>query len=507
MGSLPARRTGPGRAAAALWLAALLASGTAGQAQAPPRDPWPPGDATHRSHIVVPPLTRFPLTRKISIGVDKSMLIELPVDLNTVLVSNPEVLDAVVQSSRQVYLLAKEVGDANAFFIGADGQKLVFLEVSVARDLTALTDAFARLIPGSQIKAESVGENVVLTGSVINPIDANRAGELAGRYTKKRDAVVNMLAVGTKEQVLLKVQVAEMQRDAIRRIGVNLPEAILNGHNITFTKVIQNAFPVTSQSVIGAVSGGPGAVPFVVGGEAAQLTWSNGGNSITAFIQALERAGLVRTLAEPNLTAISGEKAEFQAGGEFPVPVSSEDRQVSVSWKNFGVSLAFTPVVMSQGRISLNISAEVSELTSDGAVTLNEISIPALKVRRAKTTLELPSGGTLAMAGLISDDTRQSVEGVPGIKNVPILGALFRSTDYQRKESELVILVTPYLANHAALSDFARPDRGFAPSSSLRELFLGHINRIYGAPGQVPRGRYEGDYGFIVEYPDAGVKG
>ena len=309
------RRRGPDCAAAALWLAAILAAGGSVGAQAPARDPWPPGDGVHRSHIVVPPLTRFPLTRKITIGVDKSMLIELPVDLQNVLVSNPEILDAVVQSSRRVYRLAKDVGDASAFFLGADGQKLVFLEVTVARDLTALSDALARLIPGSQIKAESVGDNVVLAGSVITPIDANRAAELAGRYTKKRDAVVNMLAVGTKEQVLLRVQVAEMQRDAIRRIGVNLPEAILKGNNITFTKVMQNALPVTSQSVIGAISGGAGSVPFVVGGEAAQLTWTNGANSITAFIQALERAGLVRTLAEPNLTAISGEKAEFQAGG------------------------------------------------------------------------------------------------------------------------------------------------------------------------------------------------
>src|SRR5690349_4264856 len=274
------RRTGLDWAAAGLCLLAVLAAGASAGAQAPARDPWPPGDATHRSHLVVPALTRFPLTRKISIGVDKSMLIEPPLDLQNVLGSNPEILDAVVQSSRQVYLLAKDVGDANAFFIGADGQKLVFLEVTVARDLTALSDALARLIPGSQIKAESVGDNVVLTGSVINPIDANRAAELAGRYTKKRDAVVNMLAVGTKEQVLLKVQVAEMQRDAIRRIGVNLPEAILKGNNITFTKVIQNTFPVTSQSVIGAVAGAPGAVPFVVGGEAAQLTFSNGANSI-----------------------------------------------------------------------------------------------------------------------------------------------------------------------------------------------------------------------------------
>jgi pilus assembly protein CpaC len=434
------------------------------------------------------------------------MLIEVPVDLQNVLVSNPEVLDAVVQSSRQVYLLAKDTGDANAFFIGPEGQKLVFLEVSVSRDLTPLNDALTRLLPGSRIKVESIGDNIVMTGSVINPVDANRAAEIAGRYTKKKDAVVNMLAVGAKEQVLLKVQVAEMQRDAIRRLGVNLPEAVLNGHHVTFTKVIQNAFPVTSPVVAGAAFTGAGNVPFAFAGEAAQATWSGKQNSVTAFVQALERAGLVRTLAEPNLTAISGETAKFLAGGEFPVPVSSQDRQISVTWKSFGVSLSFKPVVLSEGQISLNIAAEVSELTSDGAVTLNDIAIPALKVRRAETTLELPSGGTLAMAGLLSDQTRQSAEGVPGVKNIPVLGALFRSNDYQRKESELVILVTPYLATHAPRSEFTRPDGGYAPSSTLRELFMGHINRVYGGPSYEARGPYQGDIGFIVEYPDTGVK-
>jgi pilus assembly protein CpaC len=492
----------------ALILALALAGsvGLAGKAtaQTGSRDPFALTEPEHKSHIVVPPLTRFPITRRITIGLDKSMLIELPVDLQNVLVSNPEVLDAVVQSSRQVYLLAKDVGDANAFFIGPDGQKLVFLEVTVARDLTTLADALTRLLPGSRITVEALGDNVVLTGSVINPIDANRAAELAARYTKKKDSVVNMLSVGTKEQVLLKVQVAEMQRDAIRRLGVNLPGAILNSGNITFTKVIQNAFPVTTSTVPSAASGGPAALPFVTAGEAAQTTWSSGNNTVSAMVQALERAGLIRTLAEPNLTAISGETAKFLAGGEFPVPIASQDRQISVSWKTFGVNVSFKPVVMTEGRISLNISAEVSELSSDGAVTLNEIAIPALKVRRAETTLELPSGGTLAMAGLLSDETRQSVEGVPGVKNVPILGLLFRSNDYKRKESELVILVTPYLATHATRSEFARPDGGFAPSSTLRELFLGHINRIYGSPDRLPQGRYEGDFGFIVDYPDAG---
>ena len=245
----------------------------------------------------------------------------------------------MVQNPRQVYLLAKGAGDANAFILGPDGQKLVLLEVTVARDLTPLADALARLLPGSRIKIEAVGDNVVLTGSVIDPIDANRAADIAGRYAKNKDAVVNMLAVGTKEQVLLKVQVAEMQRDAIRRIGVNVPTAVLNT-NITFTKVIQD-------------------------GEA---VWGPGPRSLGRLVEKLEGAGLVRTLAEPNLTAVSGETAKFLAGGEFPVPMAAHDGQIAMSWKTFGVNVAFKPVVMSEGRISLTIAAEVSQLSTDGAV-------------------------------------------------------------------------------------------------------------------------------------------
>jgi pilus assembly protein CpaC len=348
--------------------------------------------------------------------------------------------------------------------------------VTVARDLTPLADALARLLPGSRIRVEALGDSVVLTGSVIDPIDANRAADIAGRYARNKDAVVNMLAVGTKEQVLLKVQVAEMQRDAIRRIGVNVPTAVLNT-NITFTKVIQD-------------------------GEA---VWGPGPRSLGRLVEKLEGAGLVRTLAEPNLTAVSGESAKFLAGGEFPVPMAAHDGQIAMSWKTFGVNVAFKPVVLSEGRISLTIAAEVSQLSNDVAVVLRDLAIPALKVRRAETTVELPSGGTLAMAGLLSDETRQGVEGLPGVMELPVLGALFRSNAYKRKESELVILVTPYLATHAAKHEFARPDGGYAPSGSLRELFMGQINRIYGPPGYVPKGRYEGDYGFIVEYP--GVKG
>ena len=478
-------------------------------AQAAKRE-WPPvSEPDHRSYMVIPPGTRFPITRKITIGLDKSMLIELPVDLQNVLVSNPDIMDAVVQSSRQVYLLAKDVGDANAFFMGADGQRLVFLEVSVTRDLTPLNDALNRLLPGARIKAEAVGDNVVLTGSVINPIDANRANDIAARYAKKKDSVVNMLSVAAKEQVLLRVQVAEMQRDAIRRLGVNIPGAVLNSGNITFAKVMQNAFPVTGSIVPPAIAIAPGIPPIAEAGSAWQGSWQSGSNSVTAMVQALERAGLIRTLAEPNLTAISGETAKFHAGGKFPIPIVSggpADRTITIQWEQFGVQVEFKPVVLSEGRISLKIVADVSELSSDGAITTAQFSVPALKVRRAETTLELPSGGTLAMAGLLSDETRQNVEGVPGLKDIDILGALFRSNDYRRRESELVILVTPYMATHAPKDEFARPDGGYAPSSTLKELVFGHLNRIYGPPGYRPQGRYEGDVGFIVDYPDSGVK-
>ena len=232
--------------------------------------------------------------------------------------------------------------------------------------------------------------------------------------------------------------------------------------------------------------------------------WQHNGNSVTGIIESLEQAGLSRTLAAPNLTAISGETAKFLAGGEFPVPIATDRNTITVSWKPFGVGVAFTPMVLSEGRISLKVAAEVSELSTDGAVNTGGISLPSLKVRKAETTVELPSGGALAMAGLLSDQTRQSAEGIPELKNVPVLGALFRSRDYQRSETELVILVTPYLVNPVETAELTRPDKGFAPASYLQGMFLGHLNRIYGGGDVLPAGRPKDNYGYIVEYPDEG---
>lgn len=501
-------RGGGGRAFVAvsvgfLAIAALFGGGTA-SAKDEAKAAVLPHESQHRSVLRIAPGTPASATRRITIGVDKSMLVEVPADLQNVLVSNPDVIDAVVQTSRQVYLLAKNTGEANAFLMGKDGERQLVIEVTVTRDLTALHDMLDRLIPGSRVKAEMMGDTVVLSGNVASPIDANRAAELAGRFIKSPGNVVNMLETKSKEQVLLKVQVAEIQRDALRRFGVDVPGAVLNSGNFTFAKVISNAFPVTSGVVPAAAALAPGVPPLVNAGSALQPTWQTNNQSVTALIQALERSGVLKTLAEPTLTAISGESAKFLAGGEFPVPIAQQNDSISVEWKQFGVNVSFKPVVMTEGRISLTITAEVSELTTDGSVTIGSISLPGLKVRRAETTLELPSGGTLAMAGLLSEDTRQNVDGVPGLKNLPVLGALFRSNDYRRRETELVILVTPYLATHTQQKELALPTDGYAPEHTLRELFFGNINRIYGH-STVRQGRYRGDYGFIIDYP--GVKG
>jgi pilus assembly protein CpaC len=335
--------------------------------------------------------------------------------------------------------------------------------------------------------------------------------------------VINLLTVEGEEQVMLKVTVAEVQRTLLKQFGINLGAAINSG-NFSTKLLTENAFPLTAAAGLGslpipgigtgpldltqgptcATSGilcnynaGPAAGTF--GNSGVTNKFSSGNTQLTNALRALERDGLIRTLAEPNMTAISGETANFLAGGEYPIPVVDSQGQLSVQYKKFGVGLAFTPVVLSEGRISLKIETEVSELTTEGAVVLSNISIPALKTRQAKTTVEMPSGGSLAIAGLISDSTKQNIDGFPGLKDMPMLGTLFRSRDFIKSETELVVIVTPYMVRPTARQNLARADDGLAPASDLKANFLGHLNRIYGKTAAPPPGGLKGDYGFIVE--------
>jgi len=482
--------------------------------------------AQHRSTLKIKESEGLPVHRGIRLGRNKSTLVELPRDLRDVIVSNPEIMDAVVQSSNRVYLIGKKVGQSNAFFFDSNGEQIVTLEVAVEHDTAILESLFNRLIPGSNIKTEMLNDTVILTGTVRAPADASRASTIASRFivgpapeadVKQKEKVINMITVEGEEQVMLQVVVAEMQRSVMKQFGINIG-AEFNIGNFATTLMTANQLPLTSAAGLGqlgrvardntkpigmgcdVVLDGISNVANRVVNSGSAGVWGTGNNCISHSLRALERDGLVRTLAEPNLTAISGEAANFLAGGEFPIPVVDSVGKLSVTFKEFGVGLAFTPVVMSEGRINLKIEAQVSELTDNGAVTLNGISIPALKTRKAKSVVEMPSGGTLAMAGLLSDDTRKNIDGFPGLKNMPILGTLFRSQDYIKNETELVVLVTPYMVRPAARQQFARPDDGYAPASDRKSNLLGHMNRVYGRGGPLPvDGGLKGDVGFIVE--------
>jgi len=481
-------------------------------------------ESTHQSVLHIRD-NELPATRSVRLGRNKAMMIELPRELRDVMVSAPEVMDAVVQSSNRVHLIGKKAGQSNAFFYDANGDQVLTLEVSIEHDTTVLDSLFKRLIPGSNIKSEILNETVILTGTVRSPIDATRASDIASRFivtpnpeavTRDKLKVINMLAVEGEEQVMLRVVVAEVQRSLMKQFGINLG-ATINAGSFSTAILTENALPLTAAAGLGTLpvpgipttgdtagllslyNQGPIGAGAPFGNSGSHSFWNVGGSTITKAMRALERDGLMRTLAEPNLTAVSGESAKFLAGGEYPIPVVDSDGKVSIEYKEFGVGVAFTPTVLSEGRISLKIETEVSELTSTNAVTLSELSIPALKKRTAKSTVELPSGGSLALAGLISDDVRQNIDGFPGLKDVPILGTLFRSREYIKQETELVVIVTPILVRPTAPQNLARPLDGLAEASDMRASFLGHLNRIYGSGSTAPAGDLKGDYGFIVE--------
>lgn len=475
---------------------------------------------THTSVLHITEVEGLPQTRTVRIGKNKSMLIEMPRDLRDVMVSAPEIVDAVVQTSNRVHLIGKKVGQSNAFFFDSNGEQILTLEISVEQDTQALDLMFQRLIPGSNIKSEILNETVILTGSVRTPVDASRAGDIASRFVvatpeadqRDKQKVINLLSVEGEEQVMLKVVVAEVQRELLKQFGINIA-ADINAGNFTWSLLTANTLPLTAAAGLGQlpVPGIKDGLPaFYNSGPDGSFSnsgtttgWSNGQDAVGKTMRAMERDGLVRTLAEPNLTAISGEPAKFLAGGEYPIPVTDSNGQTSVQFKEFGVGVAFTPTVLSEGRISLKIESEVSELSNINGISIpgagGGFIIPALRKRQANSTVELPSGGSIALAGLISDDVRQNIDGLPGLKDLPILGTLFRSRDFIKRETELVVIVTPYLVKPVAQKELAKPLDGLAEASDRKANFMGHLNRIYGTERAAPVGDLKGDYGFIVE--------
>ncbi len=483
-----------------------------------------PFNSTHDSVLQIRANEALPQRRAIVVGLNKSVMVELPRELRDVIVSNPEFLDALVQSSNRVYMIGKKLGGANVFFFDANGEQVLILEVRVEADTAPLDAMLQKLLPGSAIKTEILNDTLILTGSVRSPLDSNRAVDLASRFAvtngsgeqRQKGKVINMLAVDGEDQVMLRVTVAEVQRSVLKQLGVNLGATIASG-NFNTTLLTSNTLPLTSAAGLGSLPSVLAAATGIAGCASSPLcavstnnsqgfsnsgaanSYNAGSSQIVQTIRALERHGLVKTLAEPNLTAVSGETAKFLAGGEYPFPAVDSLGAISVTFKEFGVGLSFTPVVLTEGRISLKIETEVSELDSARGLVIGGASIPGIKKRQAKSTVEMASGASLALAGLISDDVRQNVDGVPGLKDVPVLGTLFRSRDFVRNETELVVIVSPYMVRPTPRAKLARPDDGLAPAPETRANFLGHLNRIYGRGTVMPEGGLKGDYGFIVD--------
>ncbi len=408
--------------------------------------------------------------RAVELGIGKSYVVDLPANAAEVLVADPKIANAVVRSARKAYVIGVALGDTDIIFFDADGRQIESLAVSVGRDMSSIRNNIRASMPDAVVDASAIGDSVMLTGSVRSPADAATAAEIAANLVGSPDKVVNAIAIENRDQVMLKVSVVEMKRDVAKQFGINL-EIANSGSSSTF------GFTTSPIDFAG------------IGSIAGTQSWTGG--MLDARLEALETSGLVRTLAEPTLMAISGEKAEFLAGGEFPVRVYDDDGRYSVTYKDYGVSLAFTPVVLSNGRISLQISTGVSEIDT-------ALGDGALKTRRAITTVELPSGGSLSIAGLLQEKNEQALRGMPGLMSLPVIGTLFRSRDFLRGQTELVVLVTPYIAKHAARDKLARPDDGFSTANDANAILLGQFNRIY-APALAPKGRYMGPIGHIVE--------
>jgi pilus assembly protein CpaC len=471
-------------------------------------------------------VTATTASQRVKLGLNKSVVIDLPSDAYDILVANPTVADAVTRTARRIYLFGKAVGETNIFVFGPNGEQIASLDLAVERDVAGLEDYIKRFIPTSAVKVELLNDNVVLTGTVDTPLDAKRAVDLAtifvsggeattGQYSqtaaggsaqsgvdinnpdqeRRTSKIVNLLQIIGDDQVTLKVTVAEVSRSVMKQLGVNL---VGNGGSNGIS------YGALSDNFTG------------LGKQLSNSGLSIGNSALTAYINAMEQSGVMKTLAEPTLTAVSGEKATFKVGGEYNMVSGvttnvSTDNQTgqktyTIDKIEYGIGLEFQPVVLSPGRISLKVRTSVSEPTTEGSVSLSSgvtspgTNVLSLRKRLADTTVELPSGGSMMIAGLVRDDVRQAVNGLPGLTKIPVLGALFRSRDFVRNESELVIIITPYLTKPVARNDLAKPDDNFNPPSDGAGMFLGKVNRVYGTmQTDKPNGRYHGVVGFIYK--------
>ena len=416
------------------------------------------------------------------IEVNKGRLVRLDQPAVSVFLADPAIADIQVKSPTLVYVFAKKAGETSLFAVDAQDQILANFRIAVSHNLTALEQALRDYIPDAYVKATSLGDAVVLTGVVASAQQAEDARSFASRLSGGDKNVINRIAVKGPNQINLRIRVAEVQRTTLKQIGFNL-DILTSVGNFAFALATGNAVTTTGNlgdPITQVRRTASGASTDSLAGR-----YTGGSTDINGVIDALETEGLVTVLAEPNLTATSGETASFLAGGEFPIPVPQDGNNVTIEFKKFGVGLAFTPTILNDGRINLRVRPEVSQLTTTGEVRINGFLIPALTVRRAETTVELGSGQSFAIAGLIQNNLTHDVRRFPGLGDLPIIGALFRSDGFRRNETELVIIATPYIVKPISDSRMASvPTDGLVMPNDAERLTEGTLFRQQQPVGQ-----------------------
>lgn len=440
------------------------------------------------------------------VPINRSEVINVSAQLGEVIVANPEIADIYVHGKDKVSIIGKTLGSTTVRLFDEDNKMVKEVDVYVTYDLPAIRKAIHEFLPFERVGVEMVNTRVALTGEVSSAQAADSAIEIAEQFiypsespkevvenTRKgqegddpKSPIINLMKVSAGQQVMLRIRVGEIQRGTLKQLGVGF-DAKQSSGDVPFSVLSSNKGVSTFADLVGTGAGSPLA---------------GVGNSLSATIDALERDNLLKILAEPNLVALSGEQAEFLSGGEVPIPIAQQNNTISIEYKPFGVSVRFTPYVLSENRIRIQVQPEVSERNDGDGIDIggNGVVVPAFDVRRASTTVELAPGESFMIAGLMQDSVSSTINGVPGVNEVPILSSLFRNTNYQRQETELVLAVTPYLVDPLKSSDVRLPTDDFRPASFMESVFYGAMGSLQGGvirASQTPS--LEGPIGFMVD--------
>ncbi|PZQ23100.1 MAG: secretion system protein [Sphingopyxis macrogoltabida] len=444
------------------------------------------------------------------LSVGRGRLINLPAAMSDIFVADDKVADVQVRSNRQLYIFGKAPGETSIYATDASGRVVFSTVARVGNNIETIDQMLSLAMPEASIAANTMNGFVLLTGTVQSPDDAAEAERLVQAFVGEQTKVLSRLRTATPLQVNLQVRIAEVNRTLVKEISGNVLSSDRDGP-------LGNGF-------LGHISRGrqAGTITYNDDGSTSYVFQTPGGTNslgaagrlfgldLMASLDLGERSGMVATLAQPNLTAISGETADFLAGGEFPIPIPGNLAGTTIEYRKYGVSLAYTPTVLSNGRISLRVRPEVSELTTEGAIRLDGFEVPALTVRRAETTVELGSGESFMIAGLMNNRAIGAIDKVPGLGDVPILGTLFKSDSFRRGETELVIVVTPYLVKPVSANQIKLPTDAFQSPTDLSRLLIGQSSdgitggdrpkpKLETSPGEADRPRGEASPGFSLK--------